>query len=320
MGYRGLVTHCDWLQHFRNAVPRNEVDVISMHGYHAHPGDFDNRGSTISQASSLADELSWWRGIAGTRFLDRPFAITEYGHVYWNRYRYEEGLSIGGYGAFQDHDLIMAHAAPVRAQATPGIIRPFGVGNDPVARASQVISGLIFLRHDVSPAAHTVHLEIRPEELFTPENISGALPREQSRIQLVTRFGITYTGSKPPAGVSGVKSDVKLLVSGSAKVVSTDWAASVLDGPEGKFSAERFFSSLKDKGLLPAANRTDVAKGCFEAENGQLFLDARNRCLTVRTPRTEGVCDALFSGPPSPRIAHRAVVIQTRAGGCALPG
>jgi hypothetical protein len=297
MGYQGLVTHCDWLQHFRNAVPRNEVDVISMHGYHAHPSDFDNRGSTISQASSLADELNWWRGIAGTRFLDRPFALTEYGHVYWNRYRYEEGLAVGGYSAFQDHDLLMAHASPVRSKPNPGVMRPFGVGQDPVARASQVISGLLFMRHDVSPAAHTVQLEIRPEELFTTNNISGALPRDQSRIQLVTRFGITYTGSKPPAGVPAVTNDVKLRVSGAAKVVSTDWVASVLDGPDTKFSAALFFAGLKEKKLLPAANRTDVAKGWFETENGQLFLDAGSRRLELRTPRSEGVCDARFAGP-----------------------
>jgi hypothetical protein len=297
MGYPGLVTHCDWLQHFRNAVPRNEVEVISMHGYHAHPGDFDSAGSKISQTSSLDEELNWWRGMAGTRFLDRPFALTEYGHVYWNRYRYEEGMAVGAYSAFQDHDLLMAHQVPVNSKAVPGIIRPFSVGNDPVARASQVVSGLLFMRHDVSPAAHTVQLEIRPEELFTTNNISGALPRDQSRILLVTRFGLTYTGSKPPPGIAKAKSDVTLRVAGSARVVTTDWVASVVDGPDGKFNAARFFSSLKDKKILPASNRTDVAKGWFETENGQLFLDAKNRILMLCSPRAEGVCDAIFKAP-----------------------
>ena len=145
MGYRGLVTHCDWLQHFRNAVPRNEVDVISMHGYHAHPGDFDNRrlhhftGEQLSRTNSTGGAASpapgSWIGRSPSpstaMFTGTDTAMKKVSRV-------------GGYSAFQDHDLIMAHASPVRAQATPGIIRPFGVGNDPVARASQVVSGLDF--------------------------------------------------------------------------------------------------------------------------------------------------------------------------------
>ena len=176
------------------------------------------------------------------------------------------------------------------------------------------------MRHDVSPADHTVHLEIRPEELFTAENVSGALPREQSRIQLVTRFGITYTGSKPPSGVSPAKSDVTLRVSGSAKVVTTDWVASVVDGPDGKFSAERFFSELKDKKLLPAANRTDVAKGRFETENGQLFLDAEKPSPHSADPAGRRRVRRDLLGSTSPRVAHRAEVIQTSAGGGDLAG
>jgi len=97
----------------RHAVPRNLTDVVSMHGYHDHPTNFISPGSRLLQTSSLADSVKWLRGMASTRLSDRPFFITEYGHVFWNRYRYEEGLVVGAYSALQDYDGLMAHAEPV---------------------------------------------------------------------------------------------------------------------------------------------------------------------------------------------------------------
>lgn len=204
---------------------------------------------------------------------------------------------MGGYGDFQDHDLIMAHMGPVAFFIGPRTAAPFSVGTDPIGRASQVVSGLLFMRRDVSPAVHTVNMEIRPQDLFTPANASGALPRDQSRIQLVTRFGITYTGSKPPEGVARVTGAIPLHLSGSARVIATDWAASVVDSSDDTFNTDLFFAGLRRQGILTASNRTDASRGQYETENGQLFLDATNRILTLRTPRAEGVCDARFASP-----------------------
>ena len=54
LGYTGLVTHYDWLNHLGIQALRNRVPVISMHGYHAHPSEYTSPGSKVSQESSVA--------------------------------------------------------------------------------------------------------------------------------------------------------------------------------------------------------------------------------------------------------------------------
>ena len=99
LGYTGLVTHYDWLNHLGIQALRNRVPVISMHGYHAHPSEYTSPGSKVSQESSVAAGNRLFCSIATTRYNDRPLLITEYGQVFWNRYRYEEGLLMGRYAA-----------------------------------------------------------------------------------------------------------------------------------------------------------------------------------------------------------------------------
>jgi hypothetical protein len=295
MGYRGLVSHFDYLKGLRNAVPRQRMDVISMHGYHAHPKGFTEPGAQISQTSSLVDAANYFRGMAVTRFGDRPFLLTEYGHVYWNRYRYEEGLVMGAYGALRDYDGLMAHAAPVLV--APEIIRPFSVGPDPVARASQVVAAFLFARRDVTPARSYVNLEIRAEELFTSTNIHEGPSGQQSHLPLVTGFGLSYTGQGAPPGIQPRRADAKLRVSKGAPVFADPTHASLADQPEAEADGTNLFGQLKSRGLLPSTNRTDTALGLYESENGQIFLDTSRRLMTVRTPRLEGGSFDALSGP-----------------------
>jgi hypothetical protein len=70
-----------------------------------------------------------------------------------------------------------------------------------------------------------------------------------------------------------------------------------VDGADGKFSAATFLSALKEKGIIPAENRTDPKNGIFESENGQLLLEAHKPMMTLRTARAEGVASILYSKP-----------------------
>ena len=74
LGYTGLVTHYDWLNHLGIQALRNRVPVISMHGYHAHPSDFVTKGSKISQESAVAAANRLFNSMATTRYGNRPFA------------------------------------------------------------------------------------------------------------------------------------------------------------------------------------------------------------------------------------------------------
>jgi hypothetical protein len=306
MGYRGLVSQFDYLKSLRQAVSRNLTDVVSMHGYHDHPTDFITPGSAQKQAGSLADAANWFRGMASTRLGDRPFLLTEYGHVYWNRYRYEEGLVVGGYSALQDYDCLMAHAAPV--VLGPAAIRPFSVGLDPVGRASQVVSGYLFARADAAPAAHYANLAVTAEAYYTPAAIHGGVSSEQSYLPLVTGFGLTYSGNRPPPQVRPHRADVVLRPGGGAEVVANGVSSALVDNPDAKLGAQELFGALKAKGILPATNRTDPAAGLYESETGQILMDVRNRRLTVATPRLAGAC---FESLPAPVSAGPLTIVSS---------
>lgn len=302
MGYQGLITHFDYLKNLRHAVSRSLLGVVSMHGYHDHPdmsGGYPV-GSKMAQTSSLDDALNWLRSMACTRLSDRPFLITEYGQVFWNRYRYEEGLAVGGYSALQDHDCLIAHAEPVPLAGRVGdAMGPWHVGLDPIGRASQVVSQFLFSRGDAAPAPHHVDLEIRPEELFTPAAIHGGVDGDMSHLPLVTGFGLSYAGEDVPAGSSTVRADAVLHIGGVSRVFADKTHSSLVEGSGGAFDTMKFLHELEAQGLLPADNRTDASRGLYESETGELLLDAPAHRLTVRTPRLEGVACEALPGPLS---------------------
>lgn len=290
IGYKGLFcSPYDCVKQLRYLAPRSLCPVVAMHSYHAHPSDFINANSVISQKSSVRSGLKYILDMAGTRLGGRPFLVTEYKHCFWNKYRYEEGAAIGAYSAFQDYDLILAHANEVALQAG-GPMNSFNVANDPLSRASQVISAFMFARRDVSPSSHYVEVEIGPQDIFTPQNAFKGMGAEQSKIALLTGFGVSYTGNASPACLAPRKADLKLGLEGSAKVFNDTAQSTIVDGDrDDRFALPSFIEKLKREGLLPPGNLSDPGKGVFQSDSGQIFLDTANNLMSVRTPRCESV-------------------------------
>jgi hypothetical protein len=289
LGYTGLVTHCDWLNHLGIQALRNRVPVISMHGYHAHPSDFVTRGSKISQESAVTGGNRLFNSMATTRYGNRPFLVTEYGQVFWNRYRYEEGLLIGAYAAFQDWDGLMAHASPV-VPRIDSAIRPFWVGHDPVGRASQVVAGFAYMRRDVTPSPHYVEIPLQGAHIFDSVQHARALSSAQARLSLLTGVGLSYPGEPLPPGLHPRKPDLHLPVFGTSETLVKEFFSEVIAGTGDDERLTGAVERLKKAGLIKPANRTDSAKGIFESDTGQLLLDAPSRQLRVVTPRLEGAC------------------------------
>ena len=289
LGYTGLVTHCDWLNHLGIQALRNRVPVISMHGYHAHPSDFVTKGSKISQESAVAAANRLFCSMATTRYGDRPLLVTEYGQVFWNRYRYEEGLLIGAYAAFQDWDGLMAHASPV-VPRIDGAIRPFSVGHDPVGRASQVVAGFAHLRRDITPSPHYVEIPLQRAHVFDAVQHARALSADQAKLSLLTGVGLAYPDQPRPTGLHPRKPDLRLPVFGTSETLVKEYFSEVLEGAGGDKPLGGAVHVLKKAGVLSHTNRTDPTKGLFESDTGQLLLSAPNRQLRVITPRLEGAC------------------------------
>jgi hypothetical protein len=306
-GYRGIFTQYDYFKNLRYYLPRATHDAVTMHGYHAHPNNYIQPGSKILQTSALGDALGWWRGIASARIAGRPQLFTEYGHVYWSRYRYEEGLSVGAYAALQDVGMLLAHAHPVRLRGRT--IRPFAVAPDPVARASQVVTGLAWRGGAVATARHRVDIALsRAEALAKSES---ALARDQTGLLLLTGFATAVEGGPTAAP----KADLVLPLLGGAKVVSTNAETNVQDqGAATGFPGA--VADLRRRGILPPDNRTDAIRSLYQSDTGEIVLDARLRRLSVATPTLAAICadevgEALVSGDL--RLAAASVPVSATA-------
>ncbi|MBI4979023.1 MAG: beta-galactosidase [Spirochaetes bacterium] len=289
IGYTGLVTQYDCFKNLGYSAVRNAVPVISMHGYHSHPHGFDSKGSQVQQKSSIDDLGGWWRSMAGTRYGNRPFMITEYGHVFWNHYRYEEGFLIGGYSALQDYDCLMAHAGVVYVEVGRPI-SPFRCGADPISRASQVIATLLFARRDVTPSSHYVEVMLDDAYVFgSPQsNPWGGMNSEQSLLSLVSGFGISYKNTPIPDMLKSRAPDLVFAPSGASVVENTSYASRTLDSDDKSFSCKDTVAKMKSMNLVPQANRTDPEKGLFESDNGELFMDKSKKEIRVAASRFEG--------------------------------
>jgi hypothetical protein len=284
IGYQGLVSHYDFWKTIYLIGVRNHLQVITMHNYHDNPwAPYRTAGARLGgNSSAFDDDLNWIRTFAGTRFSDRPFMITEYGHCFWNQYRYEEGLTFGAYASFQGWDLIMAHQGQVAL--TGRVMAPWRVSTDPIARASQWIHGIIMLRGDVSPALKSISGQVQSDDLGSSEGVYS-VGGNQTRLSLVTGFGVSYPAPKP-ADVSTRKPDLTVNLIGGAEMgwsANNPGQASVVDKADDEKNS--LIDDIRKKGLLPASNQTDVRKRIYESDTGQLWVDAPEKKMLVKTPR-----------------------------------
>lgn len=287
-GYPGLVSHFDYFKNLRYYLPRARMDAVSMHGYHASPRGFAQPGAKILQSSALSDGLGWLRGTLIAKIAGRPLLVTEYGQVYWNRYRYEEGLSVGAFAALQRTDALFAHSTPVLFAGRT--IKPFAVAIDPIARASQVVTALAWREAAVAPARHSIHITLPREAALAGSQ--SAIPGDLSRLLLLSGCAVQVEGG--PAITS--TPDLPIPLRGAARVMNTVGQSSVAEQPDQGGFAD-LVGRMRQAGLLPAGNRTDPAQGIYESDTGEITLDARNRRLRVATPTLAGVCTDRIDSP-----------------------
>ncbi|WP_157895094.1 hypothetical protein [Verrucomicrobium sp. GAS474] len=289
IGYRGLLGAWDMGKQYRNIVSRAAFPVVTMHNYYAHPSDFIKEGSHVEQESSIATAGQYWRACAGTRFADRPFLVTEYGHVFWSASRYEEGLLFGGYSALQGFQGTMAHCASVALRKHARIV-PFDVGADPVARANQVMSAFLLGRGDVAPSRRTVELRFddRYLEAGAGLNLSAG---PGTLLSLICRFGTRYDGTlaKTQAYGERPKPIAVINASGGSQVSMTEHTMDVVEKGGADEKAGALVATLKEQGLLPKENLSDPAKGIYQSDTGELLMETKRNTLTVVTPRFEGI-------------------------------
>ena len=285
IGFKGPVSAMNMGKSFRHAAARKDFDFVAMNSYHAHPNGYaTNGGGVISQASSIGDAGNILRGFGSMRLYRTPYIITEHLHVFWNKYRYEQGFVTGAYAAFQDFDGLTGFGSniTINPYVPPS---PFMIGNDPIAKTQEFLTALLFLRRDVSPGKHLIRLALSSGEILKNGAANDGLSTAQGKLILTNRFAYTCDLRVPPG-----KNETVLGRSGGTGIILDPWYSSLIDSKESLFHLDRYLNDLREKGVLPGTNRSSDAKGVYETESGELLMDTKRNYLQVNTPRLQGIC------------------------------
>ena len=257
---------------------RSLFPVITMNDYHAHP--VYGAQTMVNQRSSLADGGSSFKSQSMTRFLDRPFMNTEFGLVFWNPYRHEQGLLYGSGAALQNWSAITCHAGQVQDSGVP--LSWFQAGDDPVIRAAETVEALLFRRRDVTSSSHTIEIPLSDTFIYNGRGMK-AVDDELSRLWVLCRVGITY-GKKMieyPKVIS-ISPDKMASIGGSI------WFSDVAKSNTTARLTE-IVKKLKELKVLPESNVSNPAAGILQSDTGEVTLDtATGGEIFINTPRFEG--------------------------------
>ncbi len=278
IGYRGLYSNWN-MRPFLSAAPaRSDLPLLMMNSYHAHPR-FDS-GIEVPQDSALSTGGNSFKAMAGVRFLDRPFACTEFALCFWNRFRHEQGLLFGAGAAQQDWSVLTCHATQVMDSGR--VLNYFKIGDDPVARASEQLAMFAFLRGDVAASPHRIGIQLT-DEFINANRVDHGLSDEYTRLWPLAQLGIAGVDN-----AGGNSSDLLLTPVKTSAIGGGAWfTESESSGERGV--ADEVIARLHREKILSAENRSDAARGILQSDTGELTLFGDNGGeLHVVTPRLAG--------------------------------
>ncbi|MBQ8755450.1 MAG: carbohydrate binding domain-containing protein [Lentisphaeria bacterium] len=293
-GYKGLTLQCPMPALRCAAVSWEGVQIVDAHGYHCHPDGGEQPGAIVDQVSSIANGASLFRYPFGGRIYGRPFFFNEHNYVFRNPYQYEKPVALDAYAALNDWDSLAIHSEAV-ALSNNQRASSFMAANNPVLRSGEFLSALFFLRRDVTPAKHKVAVALTRDYVFKPGNSAYALSPTQSRISLLTNTASIFTDLPRYSRVpQPQKPDMVFSPAGSAEIVWHGWFAQAKENAVNDPSLESLINAMRRRGILPIGNRTDPGRGIYQSESGEITLYAKEKKVTVITPKSEAV--ALIAG------------------------
>jgi hypothetical protein len=202
---------------------------------------------------------------------------------------------MGAYAAFQDWDALyrFAYSHDQNNTHAPSIARDFDTATDPLARLSERIGTLFFLRRDVAPAQSTVPFIFSEKCMDDPDVFSWARERPDHRL--------TVVGLLAKTGGHSVAFGKKLPRTYPAVFGAEDFAAddARLAGAKyfkvGDDLLERLAGAgviKREKFQLNGKNVMDQAR--YTNDTGEITVDTTRGTLRVATAR--GECFVLPAG------------------------
>lgn len=289
LGFRGLTTSFDNWGFLGADVSRASTQWVDMHSYQTTPSSFADPGSRIGQTSLTSNAGRYIRELTNARQWGKPFTVSEYGQPFWNRWRHESAALIPAVAAHQGWDAICQFAeTPIQFDYRESpfkrrrAIYPYGVGADPIARASERLAALLYLRGDVSEARGKVRLKMNGDQVLARSGGWEQLPESLSRLAFVSAVGLdTGDATRKSASASpDVVVDLDEDASGLKGKLSNALARNglVMDGSA--------LDALRSSGQVQRANRTRLNDGVFESDTGEIVFDGSLPRISIATPRS----------------------------------
>ena len=332
-GFRGMVTAYNFIISPANHATRANFSWVDMHNYFAHPKYQSESAIRVRQDSMLAADASYIGELISARHLNKFYTVTEHGQVFWNPYRRENALALPAYAAFQNWQGICQHASTISLSyhtlsGREDIIRPFRVGVDPIAKVTERLSALLYLRGDVAKSKHLLAVEFGRDEALNKSAYHGAIPKDVDRLGLVTGLGLIWS-DRPDVMTVEKDGVVKLneitlsLVKQSGNTlnfpikmknnlikVMTDSAPGVVEKiNKSELVARSKWSTrlhlLKGAGWFSARNLTNASNRVYHSDTDEILLDAKQRKMTVITPKTEAI---VFDDPSEVSLKQLKII------------
>lgn len=245
--------------------------------------------SFVQPVSSISELGEYFRAAAAKRVAGRPMMLSEWQHCHWNPYKYEAGVLFPAYSALQGFDNLTVHDVAVLKQRNG--LGNFEVANSPVFRANEFLAYSLFFRGDVKTSKNRVDIVYDKKYLENSEEIGNAMNSEQSKLALLSGFAIEFPSASKTQAAANIKNtpaSLKLEPIGSSKSWAATNFASTGAGDK-KFDLAATVEKMRKKGILPKDNITDVEKGVFQSDTGEITMRVNEKLIKVVTPNTEAV-------------------------------
>ncbi|WP_320198760.1 glycoside hydrolase [Agrobacterium sp. rho-13.3] len=268
LGFRGIILPYNNWPTLQTAVSRSIQDAVAMNTYQDWVGSYAP-GTSVQGTSSLVDGLRYLRTIGAARWFGRPFFVTEYDHLFWSPYRYEAGLAASSFAALQDWDVLCRHAhGPIILSYGEDFphkkqMLPYAIALDPVARAGETLAALVFRRGDVKPSSLRIPFLTDGQSGLT-QGINDMEPETLTRLGLVGAIGLQPSAEHQTGSVA---------------------VGPVRDGQ----TPMDIVARLKANGDLVPSSPADLDQGHVVSQTGELRLDAPEKSLALRSPKTEAL-------------------------------
>ena len=159
LGTRSLIVGTNDHTYFIPGMPllrtQQKMDMIDAHVYWQHPAIYGDRNAPMVNDPLHSVVVKLTRSVVNSK----PFVVSEYNEPFPTEYGEEIIPIIAAYGAFQDWDGIFIYCFEPRKDHAPNhefIHDYFDITQNPVMIAQMTAGALLFLRHDVGTAIHTV--------------------------------------------------------------------------------------------------------------------------------------------------------------------